>query len=114
MDRIAKGYSDEEIGMLADYFSGKRMVSAIQGFDPALATRGKRVHDDLCEKCHEKGGRKGDGSGLLAGQWMPYLGHAIADFNAGHRGMPKKMRASMKDLTQKDFEALMHFYASQK
>lgn len=114
MDRIAKGYSDEEIGILADFFAGKRHVPVKQSFDPALAAKGKRVHEDACEKCHENGGRKGDGSGLLAGQWMPYLTHAMADFREGHRGMPKKMRANMKDLTEKDFEALMHFYASQK
>ncbi|HMM52691.1 MAG TPA: hypothetical protein PKD87_13890, partial [Burkholderiaceae bacterium] len=65
MDRMAKGYSDEEIGLLADYFVGKRHVSAIQPFDAALAAKGKRVHDDACEKCHENGGRKGDGSGIL-------------------------------------------------
>lgn len=114
MDRMAKGYSDEEIGVLADYFAGKRMASAIQAFDTALAAKGKRVHEDACEKCHENGGRKGDGSGTLAGQWMPYLNHSLTDFRAGHRGMPKKMRANMKDLTDKDFEALVHFYASQK
>lgn len=114
MDRIAKGYSDEEIGMLADYFAGKRHVAAIQPFDAALAAKGKRVHDDACEKCHENGGRKGDGSGMLAGQWAPYLKHAITDFNGGHRDMPKKMRAKMKELNDKDFEALVQFYASQK
>lgn len=114
MDRIAKGYSDEEIGMLADYFAAKRHVAAIQPFDAALAAKGKRVHDDACEKCHENGGRKGDGSGMLAGQWVPYLKHAITDFNGGHRDMPKKMRAKMKELNDKDFEALVQFYASQK
>ncbi|GMV02837.1 MAG: c-type cytochrome [Burkholderiaceae bacterium] len=114
MDRMAKGYSDEEIGALADYFAGKRHVAAIQPYNAALVARGKRVHDDACEKCHEDGGRKGDGAGVLAGQWMPYLNHSIMDFNAGHRGMPKKMRANMKDLTDKDFEALVQFYASQK
>ncbi|MCC7059513.1 MAG: c-type cytochrome, partial [Burkholderiaceae bacterium] len=80
MDRMAKGYSDEEIGALADYFVGKRHVAAIQPFDAALVARGKRVHDNACEKCHEDGGRKGDGSGTLAGQWMPYLNHSIMDF----------------------------------
>lgn len=114
MDRIAKGYSDEEIGKLADYFAGKRPAPAAQSFDAALADKGKQVHEASCEKCHEDGGRKGDGSGVLAGQWMPYLKHAIIDFNGGHREMPKKMRANMKELSEKDFEALMHFYASQK
>ncbi len=114
MDRIAKGYTDEEIGAMADYFTGRRFQSAAQPFDAALAARGKTVHEDACEKCHEDGGRKGDGAGTLAGQWTPYLGYTFADYEAGHRAMPKKMRAKMKELQAKDFEALLQFYASQK
>lgn len=114
MDRIATGYSDEQIGQLADYFAAQRPAMATQAFDANLAATGKRVHDNACEKCHEDGGRKGDGSGVLAGQWMPYLQDAIMDFNGGHREMPKKMRAKMKDLNEKDFQALLQFYASQK
>ncbi|MBW7924664.1 MAG: c-type cytochrome [Burkholderiaceae bacterium] len=114
MDRIAKGYSDEEIGAMADYFARQTLRPAEQPFDAALAAKGKAVHEDACEKCHEKGGRKGDGSGTLAGQWTPYLGFTFADYEAGHRQMPKKMRAKMKDLNEKDFQALLQFYASQK
>lgn len=114
MDRIAKGYSDEEIGAMADYFTRQRFRPAEQPFDAALAAKGKAVHEEACEKCHEKGGRKGDESGTLAGQWTPYLGFTFADFEAGHRQMPKKMRAKMKDLNESDFKALLQFYASQK
>jgi len=115
MDRMATGYSDEEIGILADYFAGKTWVPALQAYDARLAARGQQVHDDACEKCHENGGRKGDeGEGVLAGQWMPYLNYTFADYNEGHRGMPKKMRARMKELDAADFQALLHFYASQK
>lgn len=114
MDRIAKGYSDEEIGVMADYFTRQRFQPAVQAFDATLAARGKTVHEDACEKCHEDGGRKGDGSGTLAGQWTPYMGYTFADYEAGHREMPKKMRAKMKELGAKDFEALLQFYASQK
>ena len=114
MDRIATGYSDEEIGQLAEYFTEKRPAMAEQSFDAALAANGKRVHEDACEKCHEDGGRKDDGSGVLAGQWIPYLKDTLMDFNDGHRDMPKKMRAKIKDLSDQDFQALVNFYASQK
>lgn len=113
MGRIAKGYSDEEIKVLADFFARNTFLRATQNADAALAKRGKVVHDEACEKCHEEGGRIGDGSGLLAGQWMPYLRNAVQDFTSGHRTMPKKMRAKVKDLTDEDFEALVHFYGSQ-
>jgi len=114
MDRIAKGYSDEEIGALADYFTRKTFMRASQNADGSLASKGKQIHEEACEKCHEDGGRKGDGSGILAGQWMPYLSNAMMDFTEGHREMPKKMRAKVKDLTDKDFAALIQFYGSQK
>lgn len=114
MDRIAKGYSDEEIGAMADYFTRQRFRPAEQSFDASLAARGRIVHEDACDKCHEDGGRKGDEAATLAGQWMPYLGYTFADYQAGHRDMPKKMRSKMKELGEKDFEALLQFYASRK
>ena len=114
MGRIAKGYSDEEIGAMADFFTRKTFMRASQKADSGMAASGKRIHDEACEKCHEDGGRKGDGSGILAGQWMPYLSNAMMDFTAGHRDMPKKMRAKVKDLNDKDFAALIQFYGSQK
>lgn len=115
MDRMATGYSDEEIGALADFFAARPYVPALQAFNATLAARGKRIHEDACEKCHEDGGRRGDeDAGVLAGQWIPYLNYSLADFNDGHRDMPKKMRSSMKDLTGDDFNALVQFYASQK
>lgn len=114
MDRLAKGYSDEDIGRMADYFAGKPFVAARQKTDVVMAARGKQLHEDSCEKCHENGGRKADEAGRLAGQWMPYLANAVTDFNGGHREMPKKMRAKMQELKDLDFEALVHFYGSQK
>ena len=114
MDRIAKGYTDEEIGAMADYFANQRFRSATQGFDAALAARGKTVHEESCDKCHEDGGRKGDGAGTLAGQWTPYLQFTFADYKDKHRAMPKKMREKMREVAGDDFKALLHYYASQK
>ncbi len=114
MDRLAKGYSDADIVRMADYFAARPFASGAQKTDPKLAARGKQVHEDACEKCHENGGRKADEAGRLAGQWMPYMKNAVTDFNGGHREMPKKMRAKMQELKDGDFQALLHFYASQK
>ena len=48
----------------------------------------------------------------MAGQWMPYLRNALADFRNGDRKMPKKMASKMKELNDADIEALLHFYGS--
>ena len=118
MDRIAKGYTDDEVKQMATYFSKLPFVRAQQKTDPALVKAGAALHKDHCEKCHVDNGRKDeDGSNILAGQWLPYLNYAMTDFTKGGREMEKKMKAQVEKVQAKDpkgLEALMHFYASQK
>jgi cytochrome subunit of sulfide dehydrogenase len=141
MGRIAKGYSDEELKLMAGYFGGKPFKAADQAFDEKLAEKGAKLHDKFCEKCHSDGGKivkgeagdKGKGKGkeeededegggeeyyLLAGQWTPYLHNTMEDFLADRREMPKKMKSKLKDLMTKEGDAglpaIFAFYASQK
>ncbi len=140
MGRIAKGYSDADIEKMAGFFNGKKFVPAKQKFDQQLAKKGEKLHDKYCEKCHEDGGKipgggkkKGEQSAgkdkdkdeessdeyqLLAGQWTPYLRWQMADFIAGSREMPKKMKQKVEQLREKDgdanLEAVLSFYASQQ
>lgn len=117
MTRIAKGYTDEEIKAMAQYFSTQKLVRFPQQFDPNLAERGKTLHENYCEKCHEDGGRKSDEAGVLAGQMMPYLRFSLDDFLQGRREIDKKMKAKVDDLLaaegKEGLEALVHFYGSQ-
>ncbi|MDH5444994.1 MAG: cytochrome c4 [Gammaproteobacteria bacterium] len=118
MTRIAKGYTDEEIKLMAGFFSKQPFVRQSQGFDKNKATTGKKLHKKYCEKCHEKGGRSAeDDAGILAGQWEPYLRFTMEDFNNGSRSMEKKMKKKMQALNKshgkKGVDALMHYYASQ-
>lgn len=113
MGRIAKGYTDAEIFAMADVFATQPFVPKTQETDPALVRSGASVHENACEKCHEDGGTTSvDDVGILAGQWMPYLRNALADFRNGDRKMPKKMASKMKELNDSDVEALLHFYGS--
>ncbi len=120
MGRITKGYSDEELEQVAEVYAKKKFVNAKgQTFDEALVKKGKKLHDKYCEKCHADGGTSADDdSGLLAGQWTPYLQATLADFHAGSREMPKKMKKKVKKLTQKEgdagMKALLSYYASQQ
>ena len=131
MGRIAKGYTDEELALMADYFGGKPFVAADQAVDEGLVAKGKKLHDKFCEKCHTEGGKplvaatkgeaqdqvKGqakdeddeeDGEAgdeeyqILAGQWTPYLRYAMEDFRADRREMPKKMKSKLNDLLTKE------------
>ena len=119
MGRIAKGYTEEEIGQIADFYFDKPFVKAKQGFDEALVKEGAKLHDKYCEKCHADGGTsREDDAGILAGQWTPYLVWSIADFRSGDREMPKKMRKKVEKLIEKEgdagFDALHSYYASQQ
>lgn len=120
MGRIAKGYSDEEIELMAKYFAGKPYQPVKQEFDVALAEKGAKLHDKYCEKCHSEGGKplKDEEYVLLAGQWTPYLHNAMSDFRDDRREMPKKMRSKLDDLLSKEgddgIKALFSFYASEQ
>ena len=114
MNRIAGGYTTEEIIAIAGHFASKKFMAVAQPGDAALIARGEKVHDKQCEKCHEEGGSfSEDDVGLLAGQWKPYLSNTLMDLHAGDRTMPKKMAAKMKKLDAGDAEALVEFYGSQ-
>ena len=116
MCEIAKALDEDEMKKIGEYFASKPFVRATnQKFDPALAEKGKAVQDDLCVKCHDKGGSlASDDSGILAGQWMPYMRQAFKEYSSGERPMTKKMKKKYKKLKDGDIEALIHYFASFK
>ena len=120
MGRIAKGYSEDEIKLLAEFYAAKPWVPAKQKFDEKLADAGKKIHDKWCEKCHADGGKvvADEEYQVIAGQWTPYLKYTMDDFKAGTREMPKKMKEKFDGMIKKEgdkgLDALYAFYASQK
>lgn len=115
MCKMVKDLSDGDIKQIAQYFAKQKFVRAKQKFDPALAAKGKEVHDMYCEKCHSEGGTVAkDDAGMPAGQWMPYLKQAFDEFNTGKRPIAKKMKIKMDELSKEDIDALIHYYASFK
>ena len=129
MGRIAKGYSEEEIKLLADYFVNKTFVAAEQSSDSGLAKKGAKLHKKYCEKCHslldedvsaeeDDDDEDEDDAGILAGQWTPYLTWTLEDYISGKREMTKKMAKKMKKMRKKHGDEgitqLLHYYASEK
>lgn len=118
MDRIAKGYSDEELAAMAAWFAKKPFVRVAQAQGSELVGTGKKLHKKYCENCHEDGGKMADGNGVLAGQWIPYLRYSMEDFLSGAREMPKKMKKKMEMLVKKEgddgVEAIVQYYGSQQ
>lgn len=117
MNRMAKGYSEEQFKEMAWFFASQRLRLYPQAHDASLAARGAKLHEKHCEKCHENGGRPGD-SGTLAGQWMPYLEYTMEDYLNGKRKYPRKMKRKVDAAIAEDGKdavpALIHYYGSQK
>jgi sulfide dehydrogenase cytochrome subunit len=115
MCKVAGALGDDEIEQVAKYFSGKKFVRANQVADAALAKKGQAIHERNCEKCHSDNGTSpDDDSGILAGQWMPYLKQTLADFKAGKRPIGKKMKPKVDALQPADVDALVNYYGSFK
>jgi sulfide dehydrogenase cytochrome subunit len=118
MDRIAKGYTEDEFKAMSAYFAKQTFVRYPQKVDDKKVAEGKKLHKDHCEKCHvDEGMKDEDGSSVLAGQWLPYLRFQMEDFIAGTREMPKKMKSQVDKVKEKGpdaMDSLLQFYASKK
>lgn len=115
MNRIAKGYSDEQIEAMGEYFASLPVHTADVPHDAAKAEAGQAIYEDACSVCHdESGALPDDDAGILAGQWLPWLQYSVADFKAGHRDQPKKMAKELGKLSDADVDAVLNYFASQK
>jgi len=119
MSRIAKGYTEQEITLMAEYFSKQKVVRFAQDYDVKKAKRGKKLHKKYCNKCHEEGGGYAeDDAGILAGQWAPFLQFTLTDFVTGDRAMGVKKKQQLDKLIKQQGDAgvdqLIHYYASQQ
>lgn len=115
MCRIASTLSESDIKKLAKYYSSKKFRRANQDFDPELAKKGRLIHERDCEKCHSQAGSlASDDSGILAGQWTPYLRHQLLAFYTEKRQLADKMKPKFDKLDKTEMEALLNYYASFK
>lgn len=117
MNRIAKGYTDQQIELLAGFFAKQKMQRTKQAFDPALAKAGEAMHANQCENCHAEQGRLSeDDSGILAGQKVPYLRYTIEDILNEEREVSRKMFKRLRNIHekvgQKGIEQLLNYYGS--
>ena len=91
------------------FVTGRRIIDS--------AAKGKKLHEQYCEKCHEDEGKYAeDDTGVLAGQWRPYFIYSMRDFANGDRAMPKKMKNKLNEMTesvgQDGIEQLADYYSS--
>jgi len=115
MKKIAKRLTEEQVQQAAVFFSNLPFVAAKQDYDAKLAKIGEKIHSMKCEKCHENGGASPeDDASILAGQWTPYLRNAVKHILDNTRDVDERMARKVGKLTEKEWEALLNYYASQQ
>ncbi len=118
MQRVAKGYSQDQFKQLAEYFAKQPFKRIEQPVDAALAKKGDALQRKYCADCHEQDGKVGDGTGVLAGQMLPYMEWSVADFRNGDREMERRQAREFRKLEAAEgdegFAAILNFYASQQ
>lgn len=113
MCRVARELSRQETEMIGDNLSREKFIPAQQKFNIERARRGEKLHNRMCDKCHEDGGSSpDDDNGILAGQWVQYVRHQMEEFETGRRPMVKKMKNQFDKLDVEDMEDLVQYYAS--
>ena len=126
MGSLAKGYSDEETALIADYFAAQKWQNAASApqskmatpVDKKLAAQGDKVAKNAkCDKCHEDNGVfQDEDTPRVGGQWLDYLRFKMQDLKNPAITVPQadKMKSGIEKLSAEDAEAVAHFYASQK
>lgn len=118
MNRIAKGYTEQQIEIMAKYFSELPMQWPKQSTKADLVKKGKKLHIQYCVKCHEDNGRSSEGdAGILANQKMPYLKFILDDVLNGKHEVSIKMIDKLKSLHnasgEQGLQQIIQFYGSQ-
>jgi cytochrome subunit of sulfide dehydrogenase len=115
MCQVAKKLGAAQIKELSAYYAGLKFAAGAQQTDPALAAKGKAIHDAHCDVCHSDGGSEAaDDAGILAGQSKAYLQETMQDYVTGRRVAPDKMKHQMTMLSADNVKALAEYYASER
>jgi sulfide dehydrogenase cytochrome subunit len=115
MNRIVKGFSDDEIDALALHFSKKRWVPAPQGVSAAMLAKGKGVISENCEDCHGMtGGDPDDDAPKINGQWAKYMELELEKYRDEGFKMPhRKMKKTVRKMKDADLPAAANYFGAQ-
>jgi len=115
MNRIVKGFSDDEIDALAAYFAKQRWVPAPQPASSAVLAKGKSAVSENCEDCHGLTGSDPDvDAPRINGQWSKYLELELEKYRSKEFKMPhRKMKKAAQDMKPADVSAAARYFGAQ-
>jgi cytochrome subunit of sulfide dehydrogenase len=110
---IVGSMGDEDFEALARWYAAQPFAAHQDPYDPELAARGRKLHDQYCEVCHTNlGSDPVDDASMLRGQRKVYLRNALEDFQQGRRSVGlAAMDDRFKTFTQEDLAALAEFFS---
>jgi len=116
MGRVAKGYKSGQLQRMALHYGTRRWQgNPQQKFDPALAQRGRELHENNCIECHEQNGHFQDReTPPLAGQAKGYLLNQMRIYQVAANIMPQPpmMQEQLEGMSEQDLLALAEFFSS--
>ncbi|MCU7914649.1 MAG: hypothetical protein KZQ65_01800 [Candidatus Thiodiazotropha sp. (ex Gloverina cf. vestifex)] len=117
MGRLVQAYNDEQMDLLADYFSRQSFKLHKQRVDWDQASKGRQLHRLYCRQCHGDLSRAPEpGSPVLNGRWMDYLRWTLQDYLLGVSQADEEMSGALTRLVRRHgeqgLEALVHYYGS--
>lgn len=104
-----------DLERLAEFYAGSKGVRPRPETDPEKVARGEQIYGSRCLNCHLDGGRDFEQEApLLAAQSLPYLIEQNRLFASGKRKFAPRQDEAYKGLSERELEAVAHFFAAQE
>ena len=116
MCKMVSRLTEEQIIEYATHFAALPYKASGEEFDAALAQAGKKIHQNVCARCHGADNpSEADadvGATILHGQRKGYLRYSLEQYATGERQQLPAMEKVTTPLSTDDIEALVNYYAS--
>ncbi|MDP2810257.1 MAG: c-type cytochrome [Rhodocyclaceae bacterium] len=115
MNRVVKGFSDDELDALAAWFAKQPWVPSPQRVSPDVLSKGKSAVSEKCEDCHGITGNDPDvDAPKINGQWSKYMELELEKYRSKEFKMPhRKMKKAAHEMKPADVSAAARYYGAQ-
>lgn len=115
MDRIVKGFSDDQLDALAEHFAQQPWVPSPQPAAAAVLEKGKSAVSSDCRDCHGLTGNDPDvDAPKINGQWAKYMELELMKYRSGEFKMPhRKMKQAARNMKPDEGSATARYFGAQ-
>ena len=114
VDHVPATLGASEIEHIAEFYATSKATRPRQETDAEQVARGEQIYGSRCINCHLDNGRDFEQEApLLAAQSLPYLIEQSRLFVVGKRKFAPRQDEAFKGLSDRDLDAVAHFFAAQ-